>query len=269
MPPKTRSEPSKPARRTPPSPDGALRAGPLDTQAPIEGRAAEAPPSEAAAATKASNRGDKPARERLVDAARELFHQHGYEATGVAQILERAGVGSGSLYHFFSSKEDLLCAVLDWYQAHLWPVVMWPVFTKVCDPIDRVFAVLNFYREAIVASQFTFGCPIGNLALELATCRSATREKIAKNFDGWKDAIRQCLELGKDRFVSDVDLDGLAAFILTVMEGGIMQARSHNAIEPFDAAVAQLRDYFNRLVRNNIAEKPAKERGKLSQKGRK
>jgi hypothetical protein len=32
------------------------------------------------------------------------------------------------------------------------------------------------------------------------------------------------------------------------MEGGVMQARSHRSLEPFDACVAQLRDYFNLLL---------------------
>lgn len=204
--------------------------------------------NEDGAGPKAAGEPTKSARERLIDAARELFHTQGYEATGVAQILAKAGVRSGSLYHFFKSKEELLQAVLDWYRDHLWPVVMWPIFTRVTDPIERIFTVLQMYREALVGTGFTFGCPIGNLALELAECQPATRERIAKCFDGWRQAICQCLELAREELTDDVDLNGLAGFVLVVMEGGIMQSRSHRAIEPYDQAVAQLRDYFNRLV---------------------
>src|ERR1035438_4751195 len=50
------------------------------------------------------------ARELLLDAARYLFWEKGYAATGVAELLQRAHVNSGSFYHVFPSKEALLLA---------------------------------------------------------------------------------------------------------------------------------------------------------------
>ncbi len=48
---------------------------------------------------------------RIVGAARDLFEANGFEATTTAQISERAGVGTGTLYLYFDSKEDLLVEV--------------------------------------------------------------------------------------------------------------------------------------------------------------
>jgi len=50
-----------------------------------------------------------------VETARALFFEQGYAQTGIAQILKVSGINSGSLYHFFPSKEDLLAAVLEQY----------------------------------------------------------------------------------------------------------------------------------------------------------
>src|ERR1051325_34413 len=72
---------------------------------------------------------NKATRERIVEAARELFFKQGYTATGVAQILKVADANSGSLYHFFPSKDDLLVAVLEKYQAMLGPQVLKPAFS--------------------------------------------------------------------------------------------------------------------------------------------
>ncbi len=187
-------------------------------------------------------------RERLVEAARVLFLAQGYEATGVAEVLREAGVNSGSLYYFFKTKEDLLLAVLDQYVELLHPVVIEPVFSRVSDPIHRVFGILEGYRRMLTMTWCRQGCPIGNLALEMSEKSPAVRERIALNFTNWRKAIRQCLLDAGDRFAPGTDCDKLATFILTVMEGGVMQARTHRSLEPFDVSVAMLRDYLDRLL---------------------
>jgi AcrR family transcriptional regulator len=187
-------------------------------------------------------------RTRLVDAARDLFLKQGYAATGVAQILTQAGARSGSLYYFFPTKEDLLLAVLDWYRENLWPAVIQPVFDRVSDPIERIFGVLDGYRQMLLFTECAQGCPIGNLALELSDSHPAARELIAANFEGWRDAIRQCVDEASGRLPAGTDANELATFVLIAMEGGLMLAKTHKSIAPFNAAVDSLRDYFDRLL---------------------
>lgn len=187
-------------------------------------------------------------RDRLIEAARELFYLQGFQATSVAEILEKADVRSGSLYYYFSSKEDLLLAVLEKYKEMLWPMVIEPVFQRTEDPIARVLGILEGYRKGLLYTNFTGGCPIGNLALELSDHHPAAREKIAQNFEGWRAAIRRCFEEAGGRLPATVDRDALATFVLTVMEGAVMQARAHGSIAPFDASMAMLRDYFDRML---------------------
>lgn len=56
-------------------------------------------------------------RRAMVDAAIELFGQQGYAGTGVAAIAARAGVTPSAVIHHFGSKENLLRAVLDEFDA--------------------------------------------------------------------------------------------------------------------------------------------------------
>jgi len=187
-------------------------------------------------------------REKLVETARALFWERGYEATSLADVVEKAGTRSGSLYYFFRTKEELLLAVLDRYVDLLWPIVIEPVFSRVTDPIERIFGILDGYRQGLVYTGCTQGCPIGNLALEVCDDLPRAREKIAKNFEGWRSWIRKCLDEAMNRFPGSVNREQLSIFVLTVMEGAVMQARAHQSLEPYDASVAQLRDYFSRLL---------------------
>jgi AcrR family transcriptional regulator len=189
-------------------------------------------------------------RERLVETARQLFHEQGYTATGIAQILDAAEANSGSLYYFFPTKEDLLLAVLELYKELLYPMVVQPVFERVSDPIERIFGILDGYRKQLSATKFQFGCPIGNLALELTNSHPAARKLIADNFSGWRKAVEQCLADASGRLPSNLDREQLALFVLTTMEGAVMLARSYHSIEPYDVAVTQLRDYFDRLLKD-------------------
>jgi TetR/AcrR family transcriptional regulator, transcriptional repressor for nem operon len=192
-------------------------------------------------------------RDRIILAAVELFYSQGYEGTGMAQILKKSRANSGSFYFFFKSKEQLLDAVLDWYLAHLDPIILQPVYAATQDPIERIFVLLDNYRDKILMTDFTFTCPIGRLALEIDPGRKKIHNKIAANFDGWTAAVRQFLEDASQRLPSDTDLDQLALFVLTVMEGGVMQARAHRSIVPYDSSVAQLRhhlDHLQKLVGN-------------------
>lgn len=185
---------------------------------------------------------------RIVAAAMELFWEKGYGSTSIANILGRAGVNSGSLYHYFPGKQDLLVAVLETYRDGIGPMLLEPAWEGVDDPVERVFALLARYRELIVATDCLYGCPIGSLALELHEPDPPVRERMAQNFDAWTAAVRGCLEQAGDRFPSGTDFAALAEFALTVMEGGVMQARTHRDVAYFDRSVAQLRRYFDALA---------------------
>lgn len=193
-------------------------------------------------------------REALIQAARELFWKKGYRATSVAEILEKAGAHSGSLYHYFPTKQDLLLAVLDWYLENLEAEVVGPARARTDDPIGTIFAILDGYRQALLATGLTFGCPIGNLALEFSEPDPPVRERLAGNFANWAEAVEACLEEADDRLPGDLDREALSRFVLTTMEGGVMQARTHRSIEPFDASVEQLRRYLTYLEKEGAAE---------------
>jgi AcrR family transcriptional regulator len=169
----------------------------------------------------------------------------------MAEILEKAEANAGSFYHFFAGKEALLLAVLETYLDGLEPAILRPAFERKRDPIERIFAILEGYRERLLSTGCRYGCPLGRLALEIEAENLPAHELIARNFAAWTAAVRGCLEAARHRFPPRTDLDALAAMTLTTMEGGVLQSRSYRKIEPFDQSVGQLRRYINVLLEKN------------------
>lgn len=188
-----------------------------------------------------------PTRDRLVYSAMKLFWEKGYQSTSVADILREAGANSGSLYHAFPTKQDLLVAVLEAYRDGIEPMLLGPAWGEVDDPIDKVFALLAAYRRHLETTDCFYGCPIGSLALELHEPDPPVRELMAINFDGWVRHVQACYDDPRARLPAGTDTRRLAVTTLTIMEGGVMQSRTHRTLDAFDDCVASLRDYIDRL----------------------
>jgi TetR/AcrR family transcriptional regulator, transcriptional repressor for nem operon len=103
-------------------------------------------------------------RERLVESARDLFHEQGVHRTTLAQVAERADVPLGNVYYYFKSRDELIGAVLDGYQAQAATLIQ--AFERHRSPQARLKALARSWADLgeIVARH---GCPMGTLCAEL------------------------------------------------------------------------------------------------------
>ena len=184
-----------------------------------------------------------------------LFAERGYQGTSIGEIARQARANAGSVYFFFPSKQDLLLAVLDAYHEGIDAMLLAPAWKGVNDPIDRVFALLDRYRSFLVQTECQYGCPIGILALELHEPDPAVRERLSKNFSKWTSAIEACVRGAGARLPAGVTPRDVATFVLTTMEGAVMQARTYGSPQAFDTSVKLLKDYFVRLLGTKAARK--------------
>jgi AcrR family transcriptional regulator len=187
-------------------------------------------------------------RSRIIVAAMELFWEKGFNSTSVADILSRSQVNSGSLYHFFPGKQDVLIGVLEAYRDGIGETLLAPAWDGLDEPIEKIFALLERYRRHVVETDCAYGCPIGSLALELHEPDPAVRALLAANFANWTAAIEARLTDAAERLPPDLDRRALAEFVLTAMEGAVMQARTHRDVAYFDRMVATLRRHFELLM---------------------
>jgi TetR/AcrR family transcriptional regulator, transcriptional repressor for nem operon len=142
----------------------------------------------------------------------------------------------------------VLVGVLEAYRDGIGEMLLAPAWDGVDDPIEKIFALLERYRRHVVETDCAYGCPIGSLALELHEPDPSVRALLAANFANWTAAIEARLADAADRLPPDLDRKALAEFVLTAMEGGVMQARTHRDVAYFDRMVATLRRHFEMLL---------------------
>lgn len=107
-----------------------------------------------------------PARDRLLDAAEELFYERGIAATGVDAVLKRAQVAPATLYAHFAGKDHLVAAYLQ-RRLERWRAT-WDEVLERCgdDPDQRALSVFDALAE-LHRKQTTRGCAFLAAAVEI------------------------------------------------------------------------------------------------------
>jgi AcrR family transcriptional regulator len=110
--------------------------------------------------------GRQDARERILEAAYDLFAHQGTRSVGVDAIIEKSGVAKMTLYRHFKSKQDLVLAFLDRREA-LWTEdgLIREVGARARGPRERLLAIFDAYHDWFQAEDFE-GCVFVNVLLE-------------------------------------------------------------------------------------------------------
>lgn len=113
-------------------------------------------------------------RERLLDAAEDLFYSDGIASTGVDAVIERAGVATGSLYKNFGGKNALVAAYLH-ARDHRWRAHWEECIAEQRDPDERVLAIFTAVARWAPLSQANRGCAHLAASVQLPSDHPATR----------------------------------------------------------------------------------------------
>lgn len=121
------------------------------------------------------------ARERLLEAADDLFYAEGVQTVGIDRVIERAGVAKASLYNVFGSKEALVCAYLEFRSTRAKERIT-RTLARCRTPRERLLGVFDAQHEALTAPGYR-GCPFVRATAEAPDDSSINR--IAEDHRSW------------------------------------------------------------------------------------
>ena len=184
-------------------------------------------------------------RARIIAAAAGLVGERGIAETSLDDVIERAAVSKGQLYHYFQDKADLLRAVVA-HQADMVLAAQEPQL-QALDGWGSIRAWFDRLVVLQVERQGCGGCPIGSLVSQLAETNEPARAELAVSFDRWEHYLREGLLAmrAREELRADADIEALVIATMAAIQGGLVltQARRDPAqlARALDAAYAHLR----------------------------
>lgn len=166
-------------------------------------------------------------RDKLLQVAHGLVMVHGFNNTGIGQIVKDAGVPKGSFYHYFPSKDELGFALIENYSR----LVKQRLKDHLAASSDPALIALRSYFEQLAGvfrEDFAYcNCLLGNMGQELAGQHEGFRQVVHQHFAELEQQVANVFEQAKTEgsLTEDADSQLLAQLLFSGWEGGIIRAK--------------------------------------------
>ena len=175
-------------------------------------------------------------RQKLLEAAAYEVHLYGFQAASLGQILSRAQVTKGALYHHFTDKKALGLAIIDELIA---PYIEERFITPLQHakrPLQTLLELLQGPSRLNSDEMVKLGCPLNNLLQEMSPVDDDFRRHLNTILEKWRDSLAQALRRAQmnGEMRHDVDVNHIALFIIASLEGCVGIAKnlqSHTTLQ--------------------------------------
>jgi len=189
-------------------------------------------------------------RQRLLDAALHEFRSRGYAATTVDDLCRAAGVGKGSFFHHFPSKEALALEAVNHWNAMTGALFAQAPYHAPADPRDRVLAYVDFRAALLQGELADFTCLLGTIVQETYDSHPALRDACRAGIETHASTLVRDIAAAKARHAPAADWtpESLALFTQAALQGAFILAKAQGGAPAASDAVSHLRRYIESLL---------------------
>lgn len=180
-------------------------------------------------------------RTQILDTAQELIQRLGVNAMSYQDISTVVGIHKTSVHHHFPTKDDLVTALLDRYNAYFLKLVD-NIVTMPIQADEKLRRYCGLFEATLLSGNHDKACLCGMLGAELATLKNPLVERITAFYCDNEKLLAVILNEGRQtgifRFAGDVK--AMATLIFSLLEGGILIARASGGTEKYRVMIEQL-----------------------------
>lgn len=184
-------------------------------------------------------------RTRLIDATFHEVFSKGYAGASLSNILNRAEVKKGAMYHYFPSKKEMVLAMIEEKIEKRIENKWKEILDTDEDIIDSLIEIL----QDINNWNLTDGCPLGNLLQESLDYDEDFAKTLTTILDNWKELFTNILQNAKDKnqIGENVEVQQCATFLIASIEGALLLTKKYDHNNDFASCMNQLTLYLNSL----------------------
>ena len=192
-------------------------------------------------------------KEKILVEALDLVLGHGFSATSVDKIIERAGVTKGTFFYHFSTKADLARALVGRFLEDdfaLYDEFMSRAEKLARDPLQQLLIFLGLYEEKLGQLTEPYpGCLYASMIYESELIAPETLQMIDGALRKWRELIGAKLRKIAEQYPPkmEVDLDSLADGLTVVFEGAFIVSKTLGAPEVVSSQIVHYRNYLELL----------------------
>jgi AcrR family transcriptional regulator len=182
------------------------------------------------------------AKEIILQKASELFYRQGYNATGIQQIIDDAGISKGAFYTHYKTKSDLGLAYLQ--KRHTDEIsAIKEKLAKFKTPYEKYTNFGKMMKEWIKANDFR-GCAFAHMNAEITDASSPIRKEAKYHYEAFRALIRDVVGdlIKSEKRFAHLNADHLTDDFMLIMVGALTNSEIYLDVWPFDRATAAVKE---------------------------
>jgi len=184
-------------------------------------------------------------RTRLIEATFKEIYTNGYHGTSLANILASANTKKGSMYHYFSSKKEMVLVMIE-EKLETRIQKRWEELSQTnSNIIDFLISILNDTQNVDIQR----GCPLGNLLQEALNDDKDFAKILTQILDNWKNMFLAILQKAdkNGELKENIEIEKCATFIIAALEGAYLIAKKSKDLKDYEDSMDQLSFYLDSI----------------------
>ena len=197
-----------------------------------------------------------PTRTKLLDAALNVIRAKGYSATTVDDICVASGVGKGSFFHHFKSKEELAIAATQHWSQVTGALFESAPYQVVQDPRERILAYIDFRSTIVQGDLADVTCLLGTMVQETYDSHPAIRVACREGIESHARTLTPVIAQAKALYapLADWNAENLALYTQAALQGAFIVAKAQGDSAIATQFIAHLRNYVQGLLTPSAAQ---------------
>lgn len=179
----------------------------------------------------------------MLTGAIDTFRVRGVAGSSLATIVEQSGAPRGSLYHYFPDGKAQLATEATGY-AGRYMSTMISALVNAEGPVEALGKIVDYFRDQLIATDYTSGCPIVAGALG-ADESDGARTAASEAFTSWEHTIATALW---QHGLTAEKAHHVATHAIAAIEGALIIAKAQRSTRPLDHVGDELSSYTRTLL---------------------